>query len=319
MKRKELLINLGLVFGSLLFLWLILEGVFRLPLIVQKTGGNWPKLKQWMDYVWYNERNSLGFRDREHPFEKPKNTYRILILGDSVTYGQMVNYQEIYPVVLEKKLNTEDKNVEIIKMALMGWNTMEEFNALVNYGLRFDPDIVVVGFYLNDPQVKHNPRWEETADPERRLLPLTGPDQWLNEKSYFYSFVRWRYNRFLEKIGFKDDYKTWQKGLYNQNLRGWRDFEFTLNQIAVYSKQAGAKIILVDLNIESGWDRESSQVKNLAGKLSIPVLEMRQYFTDQDFANLVVSPSDWHPNAKVHQIYAQVLEEYIVDKFLNIR
>jgi len=319
MKTKERTINLLIAIGSLLFLTAILEIIFRFPAIQQQTGGNWPKLKTWMDYVWYNERNSWGFRDREHAYQKPKDTYRILILGDSIAYGQMVEFQDIFPVRLEQKLNeTSGQTVEVINMGLMGWNTVEQLQALIVYGLRFQPDLVVIAFYLNDPQVKDNPRFEEIADSERKLLPLTGLDQWLNEKSYFYSFVRWRYNRLLEKLGSKTDYRVWQKSLYNQESRGWQDFEFALNQIVDSSRQAGAEIILVNLNLEDDWEEESVQVKSLADSLNLPSLTMRQYFSKLNYSGLVVSPSDWHPNAQAHQIYARILTDYIADKVLNI-
>ncbi len=319
MKLKDFLVNLNLALGGLLALVLVLEIVFRLPPVQQKTGGNWPKLKSWMDYVWYNERNTLGFRDREHSFEKPKDSYRILILGDSIVYGQMVDFKNILPVQLEQKLAAATtKKIEVISMGLMGWNTMEQLQALTVYGFRFQPDLVLIAFYLNDPQVKHNPRFEEMADPERKLLPLVGLDQWLNEKSYFYSFVRFRYNRLLEKLGSKTDYRVWQKSLYNQELRGWQDFEFALKQIVVSSRQAGAETILVNLNLEDGWEVETAQVKNLADSLNLPSLAMRPYFAKLNYSDLIVSPSDWHPNARAQQIYAQVLADYIADKVLDI-
>ncbi|OIN89639.1 hypothetical protein AUJ59_00955 [Candidatus Beckwithbacteria bacterium CG1_02_47_37] len=319
MKLKDFLVNLGIALGGLLALVLVLEIVFRLPLVQQKTGGNWPKLKTWMDDVWYNERNSLGFRDREHSFDKPEDTYRILILGDSIAYGQMVEFKDIFPVRLEEKLNeTGGQAVEVINMSLMGWNTVEQLQVLTVYGLRFQPDLVVIGFYLNDPQVKHNSQGKEVADAERQLLPFFGIDQWLNGRYYFYSFVHFRYNRFLEKIGHKDDYKTWQKSLYDKNQRGWKDFVFALDQIKRLSGQNQAKLLFVSLNVEPGWEKETTQVLNLVTDINLPVLDMRPFFQDYDFSDLVVSPSDWHPNAQAHQIYTQVLGDYIVDKILNI-
>ena len=318
MRLKDLLVNFSLALSGLLLLALVLEMVFRLPPVAQKTGGNWPKLKAWMDYVWYNERNSLGFRDREHAYQKPKGAYRILILGDSIAYGQMVEFKDIFPVRLEQKLNGAGRQtVAVVNMSLMGWNTVEQLQALTAYGLRFQPDLVVIAFYLNDPQVKDNPRFEETAEPERKLMPFSGLDQNLNEKSYFYSFVHWRYNRLLEKLGSKTDYRVWQKSLYNQESRGWQDFEFALNQIAVSSRQAGAATILANLNFEDGWEEETNKVKNLTDSLNLPSLVMRPYFSRLNYSDLVVSSSDWHPNAQAHEIYAQVLTDYIADKVLN--
>lgn len=320
MKSKELVVNIGVALTSLIVLAIIGELIFRLPQIQARTGGNWPKLQQWMDYVWYNERNSLGFRDREHSYVKPEDTYRILILGDSIVYGQMVEYKEIFPVQLEQKIAAATKKkIEVISMGLMGWNTMEQLQALAAYGLRFQPDLVLIGFSLNDPQVKLNPQSRETADAERALPFFTSIDPWLNEHSYFYSFVRFRYNRLLEKIGWKNDYWQWQKTLYQQNSRGWQDYKYSLEQINNLSRKNRSEVLFISLFYKPGWESETAQVLDLADELNIKALDMMPYFDEFNFNELIVSASDWHPNAKTHQIYAQVLTEFIINKVSGIR
>ena len=58
-------------------------------------------------------------------------------------------------------------------------------------------------------------------------------------------------------------------------------------------------------------------MKNLTDSLNLPSLVMRPYFSRLNYSDLVVSSSDWHPNAQAHEIYAQVLTDYIADKVLN--
>ena len=63
----------------------------------------------------------MGFRDEEHTIEKAPNTFRILALGDSFTYGYGARYEDTYLVVLEKLLNQRRQtpaNFEIIKMGI---------------------------------------------------------------------------------------------------------------------------------------------------------------------------------------------------------
>ena len=48
--------------------------------------------------------NSLGFRDQEFPFLKTKGTYRIICVGDSLTFGQGIELNNTYSKLLERKL-----------------------------------------------------------------------------------------------------------------------------------------------------------------------------------------------------------------------
>ena len=57
--------------------------------------------------------NQLGFRDdREYRLEKSPSTFRILILGDSVTFGHGSVYEHSYPYLLEQRLNAWRHDVD---------------------------------------------------------------------------------------------------------------------------------------------------------------------------------------------------------------
>lgn len=96
--------------------------------------------------------NSLGLRDREHPYQKPPGVRRILVLGDSYAWGYGVSDEEIFTEVLEQRLAGEPGNWEVLNSGVSGWGTDQEYLYLVHEGFRYDPDLVVVAFYLlNDP------------------------------------------------------------------------------------------------------------------------------------------------------------------------
>lgn len=58
-----------------------------------------------LDRVTHVRINSRGFRDYEYTIEKPQNTYRIIVLGDSFTFGLGVELNETYPKLLEESIN----------------------------------------------------------------------------------------------------------------------------------------------------------------------------------------------------------------------
>jgi len=97
--------------------------------------------------------NSLELRDpREYPLEKDSRTFRILVLGDSVTFGHGSVYEHTYPYLLEQRLKAwrPDVDWQVWNAAVPGYNTSQELAQLLEIGPRLKPDLVVVGFFEND-------------------------------------------------------------------------------------------------------------------------------------------------------------------------
>ncbi|HYE85766.1 MAG TPA: GDSL-type esterase/lipase family protein, partial [Vicinamibacterales bacterium] len=97
--------------------------------------------------------NSLGFRDpREYSLEKPRGTFRIVVLGDSVTFGHGALYEATYPYLLEQRLRAWRRDVQwqVWNLGVPGFSTRDELTYLQQIGDRYAPDLVIVGFFIND-------------------------------------------------------------------------------------------------------------------------------------------------------------------------
>ena len=97
--------------------------------------------------------NSLELRDdREYNLAKNLRTFRILVLGDSVTFGHGSVYDHTYPYLLEQELRRwrPDVDWQVWNAAVPGYNTSQELALLQQVEKRFQPDLVVVGFFWND-------------------------------------------------------------------------------------------------------------------------------------------------------------------------
>lgn len=95
--------------------------------------------------------NSLGFRaTREYDLRKGPNTFRILMLGDSVTFGHGAVHD--YPSLLEGMLEQwqPETDWQVWNLAVPGYNTSQELAQLRELGPAYQPDLVIVGFYIND-------------------------------------------------------------------------------------------------------------------------------------------------------------------------
>lgn len=92
------------------------------------------------DVVYRLNRN--GYRDTE-----PRAGKRIVLLGDSVSFGLGVEQDEIYPALLEKHLGS---SWDVINLAIFAYNTADERSALQEDGLKLRPELVILQFYMND-------------------------------------------------------------------------------------------------------------------------------------------------------------------------
>jgi len=99
--------------------------------------------------------NRLGFRDSDHQVEKSKRSFRILILGDSFSFGWGVNVHEIYHQILKQKLSFGCHNIrfEIINASTPGWGIENELAWFRSRGVSYDPDLVIVQFYPFDWEI----------------------------------------------------------------------------------------------------------------------------------------------------------------------
>ena len=91
--------------------------------------------------------NSKGFRGKkDSPYTKNKEKLRILILGDSFTFGDEVSDDETYSSYLQEML----PNAEVINMGIHGYGHDQMLILLKEEGVKYAPDIVILGFLALD-------------------------------------------------------------------------------------------------------------------------------------------------------------------------
>jgi lysophospholipase L1-like esterase len=93
--------------------------------------------------------NAHGLRDDEIVLPKPPGTFRILLLGDSMTAGLEVDKQRTFEALLEQQLATSGA-VEVINAGVRGYNLDNIVAFLEAEGLSYEPDLVVYLFVDND-------------------------------------------------------------------------------------------------------------------------------------------------------------------------
>ena len=101
------------------------------------------------DNAWYRI-NQDGIRDRDYPLAKPEGTFRIAAIGDSCTFGLGLELEDTWPKQLERELRKNDPRLEVINFGVMGYNTPNEAERIQDKVLKYSPDLIIIGYSLND-------------------------------------------------------------------------------------------------------------------------------------------------------------------------
>ena len=98
--------------------------------------------------------NSDGFCGPEYSITKPASTFRIIMLGDSETLSFMLAQSDALAAQLESLLNQKSGLVryEAFNFGVEGYGTFQELEMLKTKGLKYNPDLIILNYVLNDPE-----------------------------------------------------------------------------------------------------------------------------------------------------------------------
>lgn len=319
--------QLLLLCGSLAVMALLGEAVLRLPWVVRRTGGSNPGMLAWESrhYDDVERRNPLGLRSFHTAKAKAAGVRRIVVLGDSFSHGDLVaRTGDLWPYVLERAIAQESGlTVEAINLGRGGLTTVNEAELLEEMGWRFQPDLVVVQFTLNDPlpsgprMQHHNDGWFFGTVP---LLPRFHP--WLNNHSYFYSFVNMRFWALQMSVSHPRGYAA----LYDDAYPGWIACRAALGEMAASARNHGVPMLVLlfplfvdDLSTEGyPYLEPHRKIREAAEEAGIPLLDLRPVLASRDRRGRVwwAYPCDWHPSVEAHGVAGEALASEILTRRL---
>ncbi len=107
--------------------------------------------------------NSLGLRDEEIPSRRPVNQYRILCLGDSITYGHGVERAHTYEYLLQEMLYAAfpGRDIRVINGGCPGYSSFQGQELFKRLDPIIQPDLLIIAYLYADAVM------EEDADRER--------------------------------------------------------------------------------------------------------------------------------------------------------
>ena len=176
---RRYMARLGLCLASYIVALLLCEGVvrltgmgpevFRMPSRFVHLSDN-PVLRyEHVPNMSYREYviNEHGLRGRAYEKRKTKDVFRIAVVGDSVSFGWDVGEGQAWPDVLQGLLNecpaARQETFQVLNFAVTGYNATQVAEVLRQSVRSWNPDLILYGYCLNDPQ-EYSIDFEELLD-----------------------------------------------------------------------------------------------------------------------------------------------------------
>lgn len=269
-----------------------------------------------------SEVNEAGYRGPLYPEKKASGVQRVVGLGDSSFYGWNISEADGCLRQLELLLRADTSgSVEVVNLAVPGYNSRQELELLRTRGLRFEPDLIVLGYDHNDPQplVGH----DKTAN----LLPDDYGRNPLGSELLRYV---WR-KLYLMRLTHAERDPGGNLRFEGNPIEGplWDRHREALAEIGRLAKDRRIPVVVViyDAWITRDDDRTSAHYRRLHERL-LPLLREHEFYVvdcydlfqdymrehrRQDTKSLWVSIRyrDGHPNAKAHRIIAEAIHQTI--------
>jgi lysophospholipase L1-like esterase len=257
-------------------------------------------------YYWHNilhvhDRNQMR---RTSPFpRKSKKQFRIMVVGDSLTYGYGVREEETYPMQIETALK-KNFNVEVLNLGVSGYQSEDVLKITIKYTPLLQPNLIIYGVCLNDFLPSGVGQYENNMI-YRFPLP-EAVKTFLSEKTHLGRLVSDAYNYVLLKLGLRNDFYTdILKDFKNYQTRFARDVR-NMNMFVL--NKGLPPIVAMVLNQFPDLNSNGYQIAMVAEEhlknAGMAVISTKEYYQRYDKQKMVVSPWEGHPNAKANQIFA---------------
>lgn len=258
--------------------------------------------------------NGHGLRDRDRS-PKSAGSSRVLVVGDSYTWGYAVGEDEPFPQAAERMLKDRGAaHIEVINGGIPDYNTRQARRLLERLIPIYTPDAVFLAYVVND------------AEPST-ALPTPPEEIYRHTSSWFLTELAEVSNRRLfgralfpsrkEKVS-----ASYLDGFAEESMK-WRDSKAAIREMRDLCARSGIRFVVIVLpdftqNFDDtyAWRPIHEAVVNWGREFAIPVFDLLPLFRGEDHTKLWV-PWDGHPNAEAHRRIARFLTAKIVETLTN--
>jgi hypothetical protein len=254
-------------------------------------------------------RNAAGYRDRERSVERRPGVGRVLSIGDSFAWGAGVEFDDAYPQRLERGLTRRRGTPwEVVSLALPGMNTVDHAAQLEQEGMAYAPDLVLLGYVLNDSEDAVAAETRRAADWESAPAgPRLGP---LDRSALF----RMAHTR-LWATGENRRRISGYRSMYADDAPGWIAGRQALRSMGAFCRTRGVPLLVAifplfgnPLDESYPFPEVHRKVGEAAAEAGAKVVDLLPAYRGLRWELLVVDGArDEHPNEIAHRIAAHVI------------
>jgi lysophospholipase L1-like esterase len=245
------------------------------------------------------------FRRTEPIPPKRDDRFRVVVLGDSLTYGVGVESADTYPAVLERELG-QTHRIEVLNLGVRGSQSEDIRRRLQELYDALAPDLVVYGICLNDFLAGD----ESQNDVKGYMFPLpTKVKRFFIEHTLSGRFLSDRYDQTLMRLGLRADF-------YAEILRDFERFRrrFTADVTAMNElvlERSGSPMLAMVLHqfprLNSAGHRLMQAAEECLAGGGAEYVPTEAYVRENDGKAFRVSRWEGHPSVLGHEIFAGML------------
>ena len=257
--------------------------------------------------------NSLGMRGPEVAPRGPREE-RILALGDSTVFGDMVAERQVFANVAARLLSERlGRPVTAVIGAVPGHDSGQSLKTLIKHGRRVQPTWVVIATLWSDVVYRKGPDMRFDAD-QQSVLQLR---RWLGYLASYRVLRRalgpWLHTRRVRWIASRDDIGPSQDGKHSRVPLG--SYINNLRRMASQASALGARPLFLILPAPMDFDTVPpvetvavyrQAMRHVAGEVEAPVVDGPAYFRKRG-AGITGFWDHVHPNHLGHALLGQAV------------
>jgi lysophospholipase L1-like esterase len=260
-------------------------------------------------FVWHgviHQIDANGMRREEPLPPKDPDRFRIIVVGDSLTYGEGIDAFWAYPAQLERALQPEFR-VEVLNLGVRAYGSEDILDLLRDFVPELEPDLVVYGVCLND-FLERGARQQASPSflPEKLTKILT-------RRTRVGRLVDERSAALKRTLSLEPDFYADLLADFDARFQRFGDDVAAMN--AVVTGSGLPPMVAMVLDQGPRLDGPGRQLALAAERqlhaAGIETVDSEGFYRRYEGTNFAVSRWEGHPNEEAHAIWASDLADRI--------